>query len=552
MAQEDCATVIGRLVGVFGGGVDAGTAQEVTEVMTHVCRGLPTSPDPNNVAAYVAGVLCYLRKMSPHFPVDARRVARNRHLSPAPPDAKTDDLVLVDADGTVYANPLSVILQAAHPHPVTRVMFRGGEIKTFAAAAPHLRNSVSPSARFVWGGASFPIAGAFFGEGGMIVRGPDGPARRPTWTHVYPGPPELEKLGEGPVIAVTPPLVPPEPTPLPRQAGTRPEQTSALKGARGEAALHQILTRGGHPVRDVSHRARSADMVVASPAGEVYVDSKSYTTAVPFKETQKFLRDIGARGAAAGVLVSLTSGIVGVRGVLTARLAALPERSRMVPLVYVASSLPEVILAGVSLAIHLARFHPETHDARSLHGQDALESYTVGLENLADLYEDARADLGRYAAESMEKCAGIVSKISGALRDHRRLAKVQRAAVDPPVTETLARPALWEKITGSYHIVDGAEGGLADILRRLGGTVHGDLNVADRWRFQKTKALHVSTGVALVFRKTRTEVCVPLTMLGAERTVGILKEHGQKVRVGDGALSLELGWATKDVAATLW
>jgi len=293
-------------------------------------------------------------------------------------------------------------------------------------------------------------------------------------------------------------------------------------------------------------------MVVGPPGGEVYVEAKAYSAAVPAKEMEKFRRDLGARGAAAGVLVSLSSGIVGVRGVLSARLAALPESGRMVPLVCAASSHPEVVRAAVSLAGHLARLRPEAPGARVLHGEDALESYTVGLEALADAYEDARADLARFAAEAMERCGGVLAKVGGALRDHRRLAKVQRAALDPPADAAVEGAALWGEVARRYPVAPGAEGALAGVLRRLGASALGDIRPASRWRFQKTKAVHLSTGVALLFRKKRTEVCVPLPLLGPGRVGALVGRHPKKVRIADGALALELGGATEAEALALW
>ena len=526
--------------------------------------------DPNvygNLMAYVEGVKQYLIKVCPHYPVDVCRVALNTHIRPrlwlssdinkvdAHHDCETVDSVLVDVDGRYYADPLSVVARAALPYTIDRVLFADGDIRSFTESVKALGQG-APDTRFIWDTATFPIAGAFLENGGLLIRGPNGSARRPTWTHIHSGTPELGELITGPPPGVSLPVPPRDIVRAPPKSAIREkrrEQTSALKGARGEAIVYQILSQGGYTVRDVSHRARSADMVVTSQAGEVYVDSKSYTTAVPSKETQKFRRDLGARGAAAGVLVSLTSGIVGVRGVLTARLVALPEKGRMVPLVYVTSSHPEVITAAVSLAVHLARLRPETSDARTLHGQDALESYTVGLEHLADAYEDARADLARFALESMEKCAGVVSKIAGALRDHRRLAKVQRAAIDPPADRTLDdTPALWSEISTRYPIVPGAETALANIIGRLAESALGDIKPANRWRFQKTKATHISSGVVLVFLKKRTDICIPVAQMDGGRVGDLLARHIKKIRISDGTLSLELGGDTEADAMTLW
>lgn len=346
---------------------------------------------------------------------------------------------------------------------------------------------------------------------------------------------------------VAPPLFAP-PGARPGGGLAAAEQASALKGARGETRVYELLAqKTAYTVRDVSHRARSADMVVETPAGRVYVDAKDYTVAVPDKEVQKFRRDLASRGAVAGVLVSLSSNIVGVRGGLSAALEALPAEGRVVPVVYVASGHPDVIGVGVDLAAYLAKVHPGTLSATGLHRRDALEAYAAGLEDASDLFEDARADLGRLAGATAAGLGGALEKLGHAQRDHRRIVRALREAAEPSDdVEAADPPALWAEFAARYGdspaVKDAAAASaLQEVLRALAATRLGDIREAARWRFLKTKATHLGTGVVLGSLKTRTELGTPLALVAPDRLGALLARHPKKVRIADGVLALELG-----------
>jgi hypothetical protein len=77
----------------------------------------------------------------------------------------------------------------------------------------------------------------------------------------------------------------------------------------GAAVAHYPLAR----VVRTGHRPRSGDFQVALAEGTFLVEVKNYTRAVPTKEVEKLCRDLEASGARGGILISLGSGVAGVR-----------------------------------------------------------------------------------------------------------------------------------------------------------------------------------------------------------------------------------------------
>lgn len=480
-------------------------------------------------AAYLRAVEAYLRATLPRFPVDPRAVARDPYLRPfrhsyedAPEGAP-----LADPLGVVYADPLAVAAAAARPSRIAGVALTG--CRTVAPLAE--ARAALFGAGFVWS-ADFPIAAVRTDDGDILVRHPNN-----TWTTIA-----ATNIAV-PLEIVTPrPAAPAATTVAPAATMVVPtapaEQASALKGARGEARVYEILARR-FAVRDVSHRARSSDMIVQAPSCKVLVDAKDYAAAVPDKEVQKFRRDLGARAADAGVLVSLSSAIVGVRGTLVAALEALPLEGRVVPVVYVASDHEDVLAAAVDLAVHLAKFR--TLDG--LHPRDALEAYVAGLEEVGDLIENARADLGRLASETSSGFGGVLERVGHALRDHRRIVRAQRAAIEEPELVVDSRD-MYDTLLARYPSLAGVETLAREVLAALGDDRLGDLRAEARWHLLKAKAVHIASGAFFGFFKSRTDFGRPLARIAPGRVAAIVARHPKKVRIADEALALELDDAT--------
>ena len=493
-----------------------GTLPEWTEEDI-VARGL----------AYVHAVRDFTAATAARFPVDPCLVALNGHLRPVlragfrEEDAGPTSL-LIDPAGVLYADPISVALAAVSPAAISEIALRGpsGGFAPAGQAAAALRTG------FRW--PEYPILAVRTETGTVVVHHPDH-----TWSTIEPTP-----------RAAPPPLVPPSEWQI-GAARRICSQSSVSKGARGEDRVFKILGRStSYVVRDVSRRPRSADMVVETPGGKIFVDSKDYSSAVPSKEVQKFWRDLGARGADAGVLVSLSSGVAGVRRVLSAALEVLPGEGRAVPVVYATSGHEDVVTAAVDLAAYLAKINPGTCRLAALHPRDALEAYTADLEDIADLHEDARAELGRLASTISAGLGDLFEKQGIALRDERRLIRAQRAALEEVEDVGAAPPAVWGLVAARYSPPEEVAEIVKAILQVLCGGRLGDICEEARWRFCKKKAVHLATESAFCFSKSRTEFSRPLARFSNAWAGTLLQRHPRRVRVVDEVLALELCKAT--------
>lgn len=539
-------------------GIDPAHLREVQRALLSTvleCLGTPVggSAVPADAAdcgkratAYVRAVELYHKLTAPMYPVDAWLVATNEYLKPVAwksfsLETTTKALHLWAPDQSSFADPVAIALAAAYPAQITGI----AEVGPHAASSSFitLREFAGKHcARFHWPMEEFPLGALRLEDDTLLIR------QGQRWARVGAVVPAVTYE---PLVAIAPPMI--MGAPMAFSAQTR-EVTSALKGARGEAYVLEVLQVGPYAVQDVSHRARSADMIVESPSGKILVDAKDYTIAVPDKEVQKFRRDLASRGAAAGVLISLSTGIVGMRGVITVALEALPTEGRIIPVVYAASNHADVIRASVDFAAHLAKVHPGTVAASELHPRDAMEAYLRGLEDLADLYEDARAELGRLSSSSAAGFGSCLERMGSALRGHRRFISDQRSAIetveDSPHHSN--DPKLWAQIAERYSVSDEHKPILTSLLEVLSERDGlGDIRGEAHWRFLKTKATHLASSAAFSFLKTRIDFCRRLAHIDGARVAALLARHPKKVRVADEVLALEICDATAIDAITL-
>ena len=486
---------------------------------------------------YAEALCAYFAATRPRYPVDPRAVASNPFLwgGPDPPPAGAHETsVLVDPAGVVYADPVALLRAAAEPSAITQFLGAAG------AATP---TDLAPRG-WIHPPGEFPFRGALWAGGGALLS---------TGAHPRTGAPAWARFPDSAPFVLAAP------------APASPPPGSALKGAQGEARVAAALEAAGYSVASVAHRARSADLAVSAGEGEVYVESKDYSAPVPEKEVKKFLRDLGARGAAGGVLVSLASGISGVRGGLSARTEALPGEGRLAPVVYVSRGGADAAVAAVDLAVYLARRHPPPLAENALvgpGGYDRLEAFAAELDQLGGLYEAARADLAKLSSAVSEGCGATLEQLGFALRDHRRLTRCLRGASEGRAGALEAPPSeVWAEIRRRYAMPEEALGPVQALVGRLGGGGAGDprggeLRPLARWKFLKTRASLLDSEIALSFTRGRAEICLPLSLLGpgaaASRVPCLLGKHSAKVRVGDGALALELDAETAEDALALW
>ena len=340
---------------------------------------------------------------------------------------------------------------------------------------------------------------------------------------------------------------------------SRPPDTrsSAERGAQGESEIYELLRRAhGSRLRDVSRRAHSGDLICDSRAGPILVEVKHYTNTVPSAEVDKFLRDLRERDAAAGVIISLTSPLVGQRASLSVALEARVSTGTLVPVVYAAASRdgarlhPDIALAAVEIAICLAEVYPR--GIRGLHGRDTALAYAVAADQLADGAASVRTELAQLAASVASNVSGLGERVVLLGRETRDLARGLRSEAEEvyesggdSTSESLAADLCARYTVRASHSL------LARIILTIEAStdvVAGVLGEENRWRLLKDRAVHVHSGCGFAFLKGATEVRFPAARIPAEMITTLIKTHAKKIKLVNAEVSLELDDATLDDA----
>ena len=543
--------------------------RETREVPAETARG------------YAAAVAAYLREASAVAFADAEALVASPLLSLSrqgrPPKEAAGAVVRGPVTGAIYASLPALLEARAAPRAVEAVEVRPQFVGEDGGGRPPILGFAAfrekTAAVFRWPAEDFPVLSVRLEKGALLI--PVAVAARAAaapppleWREVAAGaaPEEAWVRAACQLVRRTSGaggLSPPRLEACPSKnelRWTSGEEASAKKGARGEARVAAALkAHTDYLVRSTAHRARSADLVLDTPAGPVYVDSKDYKTAVPEKEVAKFRRDLGARGAAAGLLVSLSSKITGRAEALSAALEALPGQGRAAPVVYAASGSPEVIAAGAQLAVHLAlqqRAGAPLDSLAAPSGAFDLHACARGLEEVADRFEEARHAQSQSLAAFAAKSAGAAEDAGYALRDLRRAICAQKEAALGPAEEPATLEGLWGLFEAKFELCrDGSPWeGKAALRAVLGALSAGKLGpvggVGRRWRFSKARAAHPASGAAVAFTATRAELVVPVAAAAA-RLGALAEKHPQKLRVAGGAVALELGDATAPDALEL-
>lgn len=546
--------------------------RETREVPAETARG------------YAAAVAAYLREASAVAFADAEALVASPLLTLSrqgrPPKEAAGAVVRGPVTGAIYASLPALLEARAAPRAVEAVEVRPQFVGEDGGGRPLILGFAAfrekTAAVFRWPAEDFPVLSVRLEKGALLIpvavaaRAPAAPPPL-EWREVAAGAapeeawvraacPLVRRTSNAGGLSPTRPMACPSKNELRSTGGDRGEEASAKKGARGEARVAAALkAHTDYLVQSTAHRARSADLVLDTPAGPVYVDSKDYKTAVPEKEVAKFRRDLGARGAAAGLLVSLSSKITGRAGALSAALEALPGQGRAAPVVYAASGSPEVIAAGAQLAVHLAlqqRAGAPLDSLAAPSGAFDLHACARGLEEVADRFEAARHAQSQGLAAFAAKSAGATEDAGYALRDLRRAICAQKEAALGPAEEPATLDGLWGLFEAKFELCRAASPweGKAALRAVLGALSAGKLGpvggVGRRWRFSKARAAHPASGAAVAFTATRAELVVPVAAAAA-RLGALAEKHPQKLRVAGGAVALELGDATAPDALEL-
>ena len=326
--------------------------------------------------------------------------------------------------------------------------------------------------------------------------------------------------------------------------GAPAEPSSVRRGAAAEETVGTILGRR-YDVADTAKQAHAADFVIDSPAGPVLVEVKDYSSPVPRREVAKLNADLAARGAVAGVFLSLGSPIAHVAESFAVRFE--DAGGPRVPVVYAAPSASErrlpadTILLAAEVAVGLARASATLRaDARA---RDDVVGRLAGVRATLDDLRAARARLRETAAAvntSLADCAERFAATESRLRDAvgALLADLDGAA------ERVSANELAAELSRRYGAPAHAPA-IGELAARLAGAASPTaLDARHEWRFLKTRAVHAA-GWGFSFVRGGVHALVPLDAAracgGTEAALlALLVAHPKAARYADGALELAL------------
>ena len=139
---------------------------------------------------------------------------------------------------------------------------------------------------------------------------------------------------------------------IPRNIETTYERSdiAAVAGLQGEHAFEKLVSEqltSDYTITNMSKTSKSGDFIISwisyksHKTYKMLIDVKNYKTTVPSKEVDKFRRDVEIRGVDCGMLLSLTSKIVGITNAIESKYVSL--HNQKIPLVFMRSHLPSAI-----------------------------------------------------------------------------------------------------------------------------------------------------------------------------------------------------------------
>jgi len=329
---------------------------------------------------------------------------------------------------------------------------------------------------------------------------------------------------------------------------------SADKGAAAEGEVYEQLSRA-HRLRDMTRRPHCADFVCDSAAGPVLIEVKHYAGTVPGAEIDKFVRDLGERDAAAGLFVSMTSPIVGLR---SRRAVSITFESRvatgaLTPVVYAAPTRAgerlsaDIAVAALDMAIGLAEAYPR--GVRGLHGRDSMLAYAAAASQIAEGASSVRGDITGAAAALSGAISAITDRLAHLGRSARELASSQLSEVERTIVVDVSGSATIAEMRAHYPTIVAPITLLSSVVAAV---EKWEASATGKWRLLKTKAAHEPTACEITFLKGRTELRVPLTSVPPSVWTNLVTTLGKKVSIADGFLGLDLEVSTEGAALALF
>lgn len=339
---------------------------------------------------------------------------------------------------------------------------------------------------------------------------------------------------------------------------------AASLGQQAEDEVYGLLS-GPYDTRDVTKKAHATDFVIASRAGAVRVEVKNYSATVPSREVEKFLRDLGESGAAAGVLFSLGSAIAGIRSSVEVRVEAVSEAKSFLPVIYASPPRDsaaagdrlhhDVMRAAIDIAISLAKVYPRS--VAGLHRTDTLLHQVTLLEEAMASIGGVGTDIDTLSASFAGELVRIRSRLQSAIHSARETVRAQRNEIETPLD---VKPCvLWQNLEEKgYHFC-----AQKSLVRQITDLLDGHYSAPEServwsssehpfgWRLLKSKIIHVATGCGLCFLKSRTDFQLPFSRVGPERCAALLHQLGSKIRIADKTVSVQVDDDTLSCVSSL-
>ena len=212
-------------------------------------------------------------------------------------------------------------------------------------------------------------------------------------------------------------------------------ESSQVIGLRGEKHVAKILKQH-YQVQDVSQEGRRGDMIISRiiksneiKLGEMLVEVKNYTSIVPAAEVDKFEKDIRSNaGIVCALFVSLHSDVSGVPGHF--HFTQMTLEYKTIPVLYICSHLPEIILLGVQLLwtyadmrqLNSEEKHLVTKHLDKIYNKiNQLSNHLSGLSMARRLLEEMREMLNSKMSRAQTNLFGLEMNIASTISDMKEI-----------------------------------------------------------------------------------------------------------------------------------
>ncbi len=164
-------------------------------------------------------------------------------------------------------------------------------------------------------------------------------------------------------------------------------EIAAIAGLQGERAFEELVRQNlssDFKINNMAKTSKSGDFIItwtsykANKEYTMLIDVKNYKTTVPSKEVVKFHRDVEIRDVDCGMLLSLSSKIVGFTHMIESKYITIGNKK--VPLVFMHSNMPSAITEMIKTTFHII----ETSELHT----NKIQYMDEFISSVSDLHEN--------------------------------------------------------------------------------------------------------------------------------------------------------------------